>query len=189
MKQLMLSLAIIAASCSSNSSDGHQRATNAPASAAARAAATPAEAAPATLAVYPGATKLLTQMRDAISFCGTKMTTVVYRVPDVNAQTVAAWYASHIAGGITVTIPKANDTVVEVFEPNGRAAAAISQMHFDPRLASAAKGLGADRTSLGIVTFDPPMSSDMIAMVGKAANGDTSAKAQLKAQCGQSAAR
>jgi hypothetical protein len=31
------------------------------------------------------------------------------------------------------------------------------------------------------------MSSDMIAMVGQAANGDTSAKAQMKTQCGQSA--
>jgi hypothetical protein len=169
MKQLLiLNLAIIVAGCSSNSSDGHQRATGEPASAAAPAAARPAEAAPARLSVYPGATKLPTQMRDAIPFCGTKMTTVVYRVPDANAQTVAAWYASHISGRITVTILKANDTVVEVFDPDGRAAAAISQMHFDPRLASAAKGLGADRTSLGIVTFDPPMSSDMIAMVGKA---------------------
>jgi hypothetical protein len=86
MKQLMLTLAIIGA--------------------------TGAAASAATLGVYPGATKLPTQMRDAIPFCGTKMVTVVYRVPDVNAQVVAAWYKSHIAGGITITIPKVNETVL-----------------------------------------------------------------------------
>jgi hypothetical protein len=38
------------------------------------------------------------------------------------------------------------------------------------------------------VTFDPPMSSDMIELVGKAANGATSANTKLKTQCGQSEA-
>ena len=148
-------------------------------------AAAPAVAAPPTLALYPGATKLPRQMSEAIQFCGTKMTTVAYRVPNVSAQTVAAWYASHIPGGITVRIRKPNDTLIEVFEPDGHAGAVITQMHFDPQLASAAKSIGADRTGLGIVTFDPPMSADKIDREGKAANGDASAKAKLKAQCGQ----
>lgn len=99
------------------------------------------------------------------------MTTVAYRVKDAGAQTVAAWYMSHVPGGISVTIPAADQSVVEVFQPGGHAAATISQIHFDPKLASAAKSLGADSTLLGIETFDPPMSPDTIDMVRSAANG------------------
>lgn len=182
---LAVSLAVIAAGCSSSSSQ-NQRASSA--SAAVSTAASTAQGAPADAAldVYPGATKLRTQMHGPMSFCGTKMTTVVYRVKDAGAQTVAAWYASHVPGGTTVTIPtgdRGDQSVVEVFQPGGHAAATISQMHFDPRLASAAKRLGADQTVLGIVTFDPPMSSDTIDMVRAAANGDAGAKAKMKAQC------
>jgi hypothetical protein len=149
-------------------------------------AATTAAVAP--LEVYPGATKLPTQMRGTFAFCGTKMTTVVYRVKDASAQTVAAWYASHIPGGIRAPIPNSpSSNTIEIFQPGGRAAATITQMHFDPRLAAAAKGLGADQTTLGLVSFDPPLPDDWIDMVRAAAGGDAAAKARVKAKCGEAA--
>jgi len=188
---LALTLAAMAAGCSSNAAGGNHGATNAPAGAsttASTAAAAPVEAgapgAPA-LDVYPGATKLATQMHGSMTFCGTKMTTVVYHVKDANAQTVAAWYSSHIPGAISIKVPAQDQSVVEVFEPGGHAAAAISQIHFNPQLASAAKGLGADRVILGLETFDPPVSSDTIDMVRSAANGDATASATMKARCAE----
>lgn len=180
LRCVVLCLVVAVAGCSASSSQNVR--ASAPAASAAAANAQPA-AAEAPLDVYPGATKLPTQMNAPMSFCGTKMTTVVYRVKDANAQTVAAWYASHVPGGITITVPAADQSVVEVFQPGGHAAAAISQIHFDPKLANAAKSLGADSTLLGIETFDPPMSPDTIDVVRSAANGDTTAKSKLKAQC------
>lgn len=184
-------LAAAVAGCSSSSQNAGQQSSSAPANAAATetagtapvTAATTAAAAP--LDVYPGATKLPTQMRGSVSFCNTKMTTIVYRVGAANAETVAGWYAAHIPGGIRINIPvDANSTTVEVFEPGGQAAAAITQMHYDPRLAAAAKSLGADRTTLGLVTFDPPLSSDWIDTIRAAESGDTAARARMKAKCG-----
>ncbi len=186
MKQLLaLSLVAIAAGCSSSTSGQSQRAPSAPAATSAAAStAKDAPAAPAALDVYPGATKLRTQMHGSMSFCGTRMTTIVYSVRDADAQTVAVWYASHIPGGIRITVPAAaNQSVVEVFEPGGHAAATISQMHFDPNLANAAKNLGADRTLLGIETFDPAMSTDTIDAVRSAATGGATASAKMKALC------
>lgn len=188
-------LAAAVAGCSSNSQNAGQQSSSAPANAAATetagtapvtaatTAAAPAAAAP--LDVYPGATKLPTQMRGSVSFCNTKMTTIVYRVGGANAETVAGWYAAHVPGGIRINIPvDANSTTIEIFEPGGQAAAAITQMHYDPRLAAAAKSLGADRTTLGLVTFDPPLSSDWIDTIRAAESGDAAARARMKAKCG-----
>ena len=147
------------------------------------AAAAAAPASSADLVLYPGATKLPRQMSTSIAFCGTKMTVVGYRLPDVNAQTVAAWYKSRIPGAITVTTPKANSIGIEVLAPDGHAAAVITQMRYDPGLASAAKSIGADRAGLGIATYDPPLSRDMIELIAAVAHGDSSARAKMKAHC------
>jgi hypothetical protein len=195
-RSLALTAAVFAvaiAGCSSNSQGSNQN-SSAPANGGTTATANGAPATPATAAsaqaasvsleVYPGATELPTQMHGSIAFCGTKMTTVAYRVNGASAETVAAWYGSHIPGGIRITLPVENgDTVMEVFEPGGQAAAAISQIHFDPRLAAAAKSLGADRTTLGLVAFDPPLSTDSIGLIRSAAGGDASARARIKAEC------
>ncbi|MEO7039097.1 MAG: hypothetical protein ABI186_03605 [Candidatus Elarobacter sp.] len=141
-----------------------------------------------SLPVYPGATKKEIHMHGPLTVCGSKMSMTLYDAKAAAPAAVANWYKDHIAGAILVDVsPDTSSTAYSVFEPGGAASAAITKVNFAPALSKAAKSLGADTTSLGLVTYVPPLSHDVIALFENAARGGASAKQaareQLKAKC------
>lgn len=140
---------------------------------AALTAAAAAPAVAASLPVYPGAHPMHLAGGNTMTMtvCGSKMTTVLYGVSGASVQTVAQWYQSRIPGAIR-TAPRVQGAF-EIFQPDGRAAAAI------------APGTdGSQSVILSTNTFDPPVPADRLKLIQAATNGDASAKAHLKAQCG-----
>lgn len=140
---------------------------------AALAAAAITPAAAANLPLYPGAHPLHLTAGNTMTMtvCGSKMTTVLYGVGGASVQTVAQWYQAHIPGAIRTT-PRTQGAFM-IFQPDGRAAAAI------------APGTGgSESVILSTNTLDPAISGDRLKLIAAATAGDASAKARLKAQCG-----
>jgi hypothetical protein len=155
-----------------------------------------APAAPANLPVYPGATKSRSQMKTAMKICGSSVSLTMYEIRGTDAAPIAKWYDSRIPNAIHINInnPKSEsssttETNYAIFEPDGSAGVMVLQMHFaSPTLANAAKSIGADKTTIGINSYNPPLSPDLMAQMQQGANGDAAAKAaaraQIKAKCG-----
>ena len=130
-------------------------------------------AAAAGLPLYPGAHAVHVPGSNTttMTVCGSKMTTVLYGVGGASVQTVAQWYQAHIPGAIR-TAPRTQGAFM-IFQPDGRAAAAI------------APGTGgSESVILSTNAFDPPLPSERLKLIAAATHGDASAKARLKAQCG-----
>jgi hypothetical protein len=195
-------LALAAAGCSgSHGNAGQSQAQHAAQSPAASGPTAPAEQAttpPAaaggsttvsSLPIYPGGKKLPNQMQHPMKLCGSTMSMTVYSIKNVDAASVAKWYDDRIANGVRISIsPDANSSNYEIFEPDGSGAAVVTQMHFAGSLGKAAKTIGADDTTFGTETFDPPLSHDLVTLLVQGASGDPASKqavkAQLKAKCG-----
>ncbi len=198
----LAALVLTLAGCSGSHGSGNaqQNAQQAPAAQGVASTAPSSEtaaapAAPANLPVYPGATKSAAQMKTAMKICGSSVSLTMYEIRDTDAAPVAKWYDGRIPNAIHVNInPKsessaATQTNYAIFEPDGSASVTVVQMHFaSPKLASAAKTIGADKTMIGINSYNPPLSRDLIQMLEQGANGDAAAKAavraQMKAKCG-----
>ena len=133
-------------------------------------------AAAATLPLYPGAQPMHLAGGNSMTMtvCGSKMTTVLYGVSGASVQTVAQWYQARIPGAIR-TAPRVQGAF-EIFQPDGRAAAAI-----------APGTSGGPPVILSTNTFDPPVPAERLKLIQAATNGEASAKARLKAQCGDGA--
>lgn len=134
------------------------------------AAALPAAA--ATLPLYPGAHPVHVPGSNTMTMTGCgSMTTLLYDVRGASVQAVAQWYQARIPGAIR-TAPRTQGAFM-IFRPDGRAAAAV------------APGTGgSEAVILSINTFDPPVPPDRLKLIAAATKGDASAKARLKAQCG-----
>jgi len=181
---------VTGAGCASHSTSETQgQAAAAVASAAASASAGDAQTAATTdLPVYPGATMVPTRLAHDMSLCGRKLKLVSYHVA-ADAHTVASWYKDHTSGATLVDLNNstndANITQFEVLDANGGNAAIVMQMHFsNAKLAAAAKTLDADKTSIGIETFDPPFGQEYVALMSQATSNDPSAVQAAKAKLG-----
>jgi hypothetical protein len=189
MKSSFIAFAILLAAAGCSSSD---RGTQARDTGAANTQTTHGDraAASAALPIYPGATKLRlpsgAQSMD-LTVCGSKMRIVDYKVSGADAATIMRWYAERISGGLRVAVSFDSGSSVSIYRPDGSAAATAVQVRYDPALASAAKSIGADATTLGIVTYDPPLSHDILQSLQRYASGDAAdkkaARAELKSKC------
>lgn len=146
-----------------------------------------AVAATSNLPIYPGATALATQLKRTFSTCGHEIRLVSYKSA-ADGKTVAKWYESKIPGAVVVDLSKTDsgsvDTEIEVFTPNTSEAAVIHQMSMtSSTLQAAAKSIGADKTGIGLETFDPPLGADYLSLVKRARHGDAAAKSALTARC------
>ncbi len=137
---------------------------------AALTAATLAPAAAAGLPVYPGARPIYLPNSHVVTvtdtICGSKATMAAYFV-SASPQTVAQWYADRMPGAIRVS-PEAG--AFDLFQPDGRASAIVA-------------ATPSGRVVLRTITYDPPLSAAHLNLV-RAASHDASARATLKAQCG-----
>ena len=154
---------------------------------AATATAAQGVAATSNLPIYPGAVKLATQLTSTYSTCGHKMGLVSYDSA-TDGKTVAKWYESKIPGAVAVDLSKTDsgsvDTEIEVFTPDASEGAVIHQMSMtNSKLQAAAKSIGADKTGIGLETFDPPLGADYLSLVKQAKHGDAAAKSALTARC------
>jgi hypothetical protein len=147
-------------------------------------------AANSTLPVYPGAATVPvpTNLKN-FSMCGHKVAFVSYESP-AGGKSVAKWYASKVPGAIVVdlsrTDPSSVDTEIEVFTPDASQAAVIHQMTLtNAKLQAAAKTIDADKTGIGLQTYDPPLGADYVTLVQQAKRGDVAAKRALAAKCPQ----
>lgn len=180
---IALAVALTVAACSS-SERGHSQAqevgatANAPSAAIAAATANDDPPAPnGALPIYPGAEKLKLPPGMPpleVNKCGSKMRVVDYKAGVVDPAAIANWYAAHIPGGIRVAGTFASGSFDSVYAPDGSAIATAIRM--------------SDRaTTLGIVTYQPPLSHDMLQLIVRYANGDEAAKKsareELKAKC------
>lgn len=147
----------------------------------------------ANLPLYPGAVKATTQFTKAITYCGYKMSMTMYQVPGLVAPTVADWYAGKIANAIRLNASASagmgSSTNFELLDPGGAYGVAISQMHFSKAMENLAKRYGVpQKTTIGVLTYDPPISSDDLQTFAQAAGGDqtvkAAARARMKAKCG-----
>jgi hypothetical protein len=195
---LALGLAVAIAGCGGKGSTSSQQATQtaAPASVASggesAAATSPASsnANPVTtLPVYPGATKLATQFTKPMTFCSHKVTMTVYHVSD-SPEKVSSWYASRMSGSTIAKIASpgaatsGQGTSYFVVDSGGGFAAVVYQMHFGS-LEKQAQRLGMGKTTIGLNSYDPPLSSDEIALFKAGSGTDAAAKAQAAAQLKQ----
>jgi hypothetical protein len=147
----------------------------------------------ANLPIYPGA-KFVPMPAGVKSppVCGHKLTIAFYDVA-ADGKTVAAWYKEHVPGALAFDMSNSDDidgsgdtdggttgTSVEIATADGSEAAVVNQMGFDPRLKAAAKTLGADKTDIGLETFEPPLGQDYLALMAQVTGGDAAAKAAAK---------
>jgi hypothetical protein len=195
---LSLLLAVTACSGKTSANGGGTTAQASPGTAAAvsTGAQPAAAAAPASMPVYPGATKLAQQFNKPLTFCKHKMTVTVYHVPHIGADQVAQWYLGRMPGAskIQVQKPESNGTgsvSYLILNSDGGSAATINEMHYGSLEKSAARFGMADRTTIGLSTYDPPFSSEDVVLFKQGAVGDPSAKAQatarLRSECGSDA--
>jgi hypothetical protein len=166
-------------------------ATTAPAPSASAEVATAGGAAATSLPVYPGAVKMSTQLARTFTYCGYKMNMTMYQVHGPSGRTVADWYAGKITNPVRINANVEGrtgaQTNTELFDPNGAYGVVVQQMIFSGQLAAAAKKYGADKTTIGIVTYDPAISSSDMQIFALAAGGDKAAFARMKAKCGSPA--
>jgi hypothetical protein len=180
----VIALCVLAlTACGSHSSSGtqEQSAADAGTTAAPVAAAGGAtgDTAGADLPVYPGATKLPMRAQSIPTSCGSKVALVAYNVA-ADARTVANWYKERMSGAVTIDSSDeggdSGSTQVEILGANAAEAVVVSQMHFTGKLATAAKSIDADKTTLGFETFDPPLGQDYVTLMTQAVGSDPSAK-------------
>jgi len=153
------------------------------------AAATVAQSAAATstLPTYPGATKVPTHSTTGFSMCGHKVGLVSYDTA-TDGKSVAKWYESKVPNAVVLdtsqTDSSSADTEIQVYRPDGSEVAVIHQISMtSPKLQSAAKTIGADKTGIGLETFDPPLGADFVALMMRVKRGDGAAKSALAAKC------
>ena len=205
---LALGIVLATAGCGGGGGASGQRAnaTQPPAVAQPPAAASPAAPnnAPAmgggsndavtNLPVFPGAAKMPMRINGG-TFCNHKMSLAVYRANSASADQVADWYAGRMNGAIKLNIGKqmgggAAVTGYTLVDPSGADAASVSQTHFGPSMGKMAQTMGANRTTIGLVTYNPPLSPAEMQMMRDITGGDAAARqrarAQLKAKCGGS---
>jgi hypothetical protein len=191
---LMTAFGAILGGCGSHSASTDQAqptaaadngATTAAATSAPQDATPVAAAAAGTIPVYPGAKQQPMPAGVTIpSMCGHKVTISSYDVA-VSGKTVAAWYKDHVPGGLVLDVSgdadsSTKDISVEIFTADGSQAAVVNQLEYDPRLAGAAKTIGADKTQIGLETFTPPLSQDYLAIMSQGTSGDQAAKEAAK---------
>lgn len=147
------------------------------------------------LPVYPGAVKTPTQMQRSVKMCGSVMSMTLYRIPDADADTVSKWYGARMANAIHMSFHSDTGTTAATsqneafFSPDGSSSVMVMQMHLtSASLAAAAKTIGADKTTIGLNTYNPPFSPDVVRAMQQASQGDAAAKAAaratVKAKCG-----
>jgi hypothetical protein len=157
------------------------------ASAPAASSAAPAVAAAGNLPVYPGSK--LQPMPAGVKIppvCGHQLTMRSYAVA-ADGKTVAAWYKDHVPGALVYDVSgdadsSTKDTSVEIMTADGAQAAVVNQLDYDPRLAAAAKTIGADKTQIGLETFTPPLGQDYLAIMSAGTSGDAAAKEAAKSK-------
>ena len=147
----------------------------------------PSLAAISNLPVYPGATKLARQAHGAFATCGHSIGLVSYD-STADAKAVAQWYASKIQGAVVLDLSKTDsgtiDTEMEVFTPDGSQGAVVHRMTMtSAKLQAAAMSIGADKTGIGLETFDPPLGADYLGLEKRALSGDAASKSALTAKC------
>lgn len=198
--------AVLTACSSSHGASGSQQsaATQVASPQAAAATGAPAQGAPSQnmqqsgatgLPVYPGAVKTPTQMQRSVKMCGSVMSMTLYRVANANADTVSKWYGDRMANAIHMSVHSDTGTTAaksqdEVFfSPDGSSSAMVMQLHLtSPNLAAAGKTIGVGETTIGLNTYNPPFSPDVVRAMQQEFQGDAAAKAAaratVKAKCG-----
>lgn len=187
----LVALLIAAAGCSGSHANG----TNGQSSGQQTAGQSTTAENPANLPLYPGAARLSMQMSRPVKACGTTARMTIYTVKDVDSATVSKWYDQQIANGIHLTdngqvqskYGAATHSVI--FKPDGTGSVVLVQMQFtSPHIATIAKTLGANRTTIAIENFDPPVPREIMAMLQKGNQGDAASKdaarEQIKEKCG-----
>jgi hypothetical protein len=144
-------------------------------------------AATSTLPTYPGATKVPTHSTPGFSMCGHKVGLVSYDTA-TNGKSVAKWYESKVPNAVVLdtshTDSSSVDTEIQVYTSDGSEVAVIHQLSMtNTKLQSAAKSIGADKTGIGLETFEPPLGADFVSLMIRAKGGDTAAKSALAAKC------
>ncbi len=147
----------------------------------------PSDAEASDLPIYPGATKIPTQMKGGFENCGHKIDIIAYETA-ANAKAVAKWYEGKIASAAVIDQSTTDTGDVEmqiaVLKPDGSEGVNLHQSVLgNGGLQAAAKQLGTDKTSIGLTTFTPPLGAGYIALETRAVHGDAAARAQLKAAC------
>lgn len=194
-------LAVAVAACSGSHGAGERQQISASSRATSQGTALPSAAsqsaaprAPSNLPVYPGAVKMAAQMQRPIKMCGSALSLTMYEVAGADAATVTKWYDARVNGGIHMSFHSDTGTTAAtsendaIFSPDGSSSVMVMQMHLSSKLAAAAKSIGADRTTIGLNSYDPPFSPDLVRAMQQAALGDeaakTAARAMVKAKCG-----
>ncbi|MBC5802860.1 MAG: hypothetical protein GIX03_07635 [Candidatus Eremiobacteraeota bacterium] len=155
----------------------------------------------ASLPVYPDATKVAIppQMKRLPAVCGRGVSMTLYDLKgSIAATTVEKWYQDRISGGIEAKTSEdaggiGGTTSYEIFIPDGTGSVSISQFHSGHSGGSEKDSVSKfytdiDKTNIGLETYNPPLSPDLIALFQQGTSGDSSAKQaaqhQLKAKCG-----
>jgi len=144
-------------------------------------------AASSTLPVYPGATKLATQLGRTFPLCGHTVGVVSYNSA-ADAKAIAKWYQTRVPGAIVVDLSRTDsstiDTQMEVFTPDASQAVVIHRLTMrSSNFQAAAKSLGTDKTGIGIETFNPPLGAEYLSLQKRAHSGDAAARQTLTAKC------
>jgi hypothetical protein len=118
------------------------------------------------------------------SICGHQLTMSSYEAA-ADGKAVAAWYKDHVPGALVFDSSDdadsgTKDTSVEIITADGAQGVTVNQLDYDPRLAAAAKTIGADKTQIGLETFTPPLGQDYLALMAQGTSGDASAKEDAK---------
>jgi len=198
---LGLMVAIVGCSGKSNTSAQQPAETAAPANLATTASsAATSPAAPnanpvTTLPVYPGATKLATQFTKPMTFCNHKFTMTVYHVSDT-PEKVSSWYLSRMPGATTAKIASPDVatsgqgmTGYFIVDSGGGSAAVVEQMHFGSLQKQAQRFGMAEKTTVALNSYDPPLSAEEVQLFKAGSGADAAAKAQAEARlqkCGSS---
>jgi hypothetical protein len=119
--------------------------------------------------------------------CGSKIGLVSYNTA-TDGKSVAKWYESKVPNAVVLDTSQTDsssvDTEIQVYKPDGSEVAVIHQLSMtNPKLQSAAKTIGADKTGIGIETFEPPLGADYLALMMRVKRGDAAAKSALIAKC------
>jgi hypothetical protein len=188
---LVLGFVLGIAGCSGSSNSANTQTTSAAVEASSAAApASPGEGAAGALPVYPGATKSAMLGTMDVNRCGHKVSVTTYTV-NADVKTVTDWYAAHIPSGIRVDAGHALGAAAlmsntEIFQPDGSAAAGISQAN-----AAALGQSAAGKPSpvyIGLGTYTPALSQDELQTMQALLGGDPAARkdaaAKMKVKCG-----
>jgi len=204
----LAALCIVAVSaCGSNSSStktaqsGDESASSAP-GVTATAPTSGDETSATNLPIYPSATKqAVPAALGTTSHCGHTMKMTMYQTA-ADGQTVADWYKGRLPGASVIDMSgelgggaaAGKNIAITILDANAAAGVTITQMQFNSStFKNAAKTIGANKTGIGLETWDPPLGPDYVALVKQATGDDAAAKQaakdKLKSMCGSANAQ